>query len=942
MIGLDIGIAPQGLLAHGLGVLNAFLLFADDRVPNDEALALSPTVGWLMLLGAVAFAVLLILHREGWRRWWLTAEDPRAIGLYRIVFGIFVICNMNDFFEYFEFLFTDEGLFTADVARQVHAARQFEGFGDGFSDDDPWGFFDFRAFLQFLEGPKYSLLYFWDSPAFMWGHMVAFYLCSVSFIVGFRTRLSGILTFFLMNSVFFRNHLFWEGTELVYRVFLVYLICAKSGYAYSVDNWLRCRKLRRKGLLSERGGPGHGAGVAPSPEFPQGLQAVYRLIPAWPRRLAMLQLGVVYLVTGVLKNGSVWARGDAIYYAWSMDHFYRFYPQQITAVFGTNVLRVVSWTTHWGEAMFFLCVLGMIAKWSIRERIPALRGAKALVMQLCWLTIIGVSAACIWVTWHVHFTPRGVRTSFVVGWTLGMLALWWFWRRVGRRPFHVRGRVGMWILWGTLVVSVDALLWALMFPLVQGKAALAPMIVGTKLGTMAAWTAVAVALPFILRRIPAVMRPLQRLPIFRSQFLDGVHRIDRAWMARWPLGRRIWLTWHILLMGGIFTLMNIGQFQTGMLSQTLVFLSGGETAVIVQFIAFRMRRTPHRRPIPAEDPTLPHLRRDAAYVPSWALYIGLVIIVAGIVTRVYLHPNPSWEWRWIWIAGLAFVAGAGWWQSRATRGTPLSTIDPNTDRPRTPWAYGPFGRFVVSTLLIWHITAVAIWLLPEKDSLGKWRGPARDVVSKWLTVTQTDQGWGMFAPNPPRSNVFLKVLVTDDDGEIYDLKTDVYAPERKPIPWIWNDRMRKMNRRIIGGESGNSEWYRKWYARYICRNWGMTHDGIEPKKVDLVKIWYKIPSPEETYEKGWYSPEDLLARSGAEKIEHTEYCKNTVMGQIPPWVRERHGLPPLREGWTYRPWLKHKKRKWEQQHAERDGKERAAGDTKAAPRAGSTPPAKKE
>lgn len=912
MFGLQLGFASDAILGSSFGAINAFLLFDDKKVPNEEALALSPTVGWLLLVGAVAFAILMILYRDAWRRWWLTAEDPRALALYRIVFGLCVIANMNDFFEYFTFLFTDEGLFTADVARQVHAAHQFEGFGDGFSDDDPWGFFDLRAVLRFLEGPKYSLLYIWDSPAFMWGHMIAFYVCAISFVVGFRTRLSGILTFFLMNSIFFRNHLFWEGTELVYRVFLAYLICAKSGYAFSVDNWLRCRKLRRKGELSVRGGPGNGAGVAPSAEVPRGLQAIYRLIPAWPRRLAILQLGVVYLVTGVLKNGNVWARGDAIYYAWSMDHFYRFYPQPITAVIGTNLLRVMSWSTHWGESLFVLCVLGMIVKWSIRERIPALRGASAVVMQLCWLTIIGIASASIWVTWPVHFAPRNLRVPFMIGWVAGCLGLWWLWRRLGQRPFEVKGRVGLWLVWGSVIALINLFLWLLLFPLVNGRAALAPSIVLQKVGIMWAWTTVAVALPFVVRRVPVLLNQVRKIPIFRPEFLSSVHVVDRRWMGAWPLGRRIWIPWHISLMLGIFMLMNIGQFQTGMLAQSLVFLYGAEAALIIQWVLARAKLTPYETPIPAEDPTLPHLRRDAAEVPAWALYTGLAIIVAGIVVRVVLHPNPQWEWRWIWVGAFVIMGFAAWRSARATRGISLSTIHPDTDRPRIPWAYGPFGRFMISSLLVWHVSAVTIWLLPEKDSLGKWRGTAREVFTKWLTTTQTDQGWGMFAPNPPRSNVFLKVLVTVEDGEVYDLKTDVYAAERKPIPWIWNDRMRKMNRRIIGGESGNSEWYRKWYARYICRDWGMSHDGIEPKKVDLVKVWYRIPSPEETYEKGWYSPEDLLERAGAEKIEHTEYCRNTVMGQIPPWVRERHGMPELREGWKYRPWLKHKKKKWDQ------------------------------
>jgi hypothetical protein len=843
------------------------LLAFDDKVPNEAAQALAPTTGWLVLLGAVALVSLLLLDHERWRRWWLQLEDPRAIGLYRIVFGFFVICNVNDLWEYFTFLFTDEGIFTADVARQVHAKAQFDGFGDGLTDDDPWGFFDFRGVLEFLQGPKWSLLYFWDSPTFFWCHLWAFELCAALFVIGFRTRLMGVLTFFLMNSIFFRNHLFWEGTELVYRVFLAYLVCAKSGHAYSVDNWLRCRKLRRQGLLSEPGGPGGGAGAPPDEDHPKGLQAIYRRIPAWPRRLMMLQLGAVYIVTGLLKNGGVWAKGDAIYYAWNMDHFYRFYPQQITAVIGTNVLRLATWVTHWGESFFFLCVVGVLYFWARREGFAPATGVRKLLVRLCLATIAFVAAALVWVTWEVHFSPAVdaplvawglvsapdtiAKPIFVGAMVLTMLGLWLLWNRLERRPFVVR----------------------------------------------------------TLFRI----RPL-RTPL----------KVDRDFCMAWLMGRRLWIPWHIGVMGGIFILMNIGQFQTGMLSATIFMFRGEEIASFGRFVGRRLRWLPFvpasvkagEPPLPAEDPSLAHrhLHRDTARFPTWAMWVVLAGVLAGILVKVQWAPD--W-WSRIWMGTGLFAAGVAFQTWRASRG---KEAPPSSE----PWAYGPFGRFAISGLLIWHVTAVTVWLLPDKDCLDAWRNPARQVFTKYLTTTQTDQGWGMFAPNPPRSNVFLKVLVTDDDGTVYDMKTDVYAPERKPIPWIWNDRMRKMNRRIIGGESGNTQWYRKWYARWHCRQWQLEHEGRIPEKVELVKVWYSIPTPEETARKGYYVPEDLLERTGHEKIEHTERCERTVMGQLPNEIRERHGLPPLPEGVDYKPWLKHKKRAWERKLAKERGEEPAA------------------
>ncbi len=1017
-----------GLTAAWGWSAGALLAFAD-KVPNEDARALSPIVGWVLLAGVIAAVVLFILHSERWRRFWLAAEDPRAIGLYRIVFGFFIICNVNDFWEYFEFLFTDEGIFTADVARQVHASAQFKGFGDGLTEDEPWGFFDVRAVLEFLKGPKWSLLYFWDSPTFFWAHLWAFQIIAVMFMVGLWSRTTGVITFLLMNSIFFRNHLFWEGTELVYRVFFVYLLFAKSGHAYSVDNWLRCRKLRRTGLLSERDGPGGGAGVAPSGDHPKGLSAIYRLIPAWPRRLMMFQLGAVYAFTGIVKNGNVWAKGDAIYYALNMDHFYRYYPQRFSAIFGTNIMRLMTWVAHWGEAFFAICLIGVVMHWARTEKVPPLVGGKRMLARMCWFVVIMVSAGLVFTTWTVHFHPTltwgtvllilgiagavcglfamlghylgGRRSvinpsigavlvvsiavgclaiplwkqalspvvgqgSFCVLWAALLCGLWWGWERLERKPVVVAPERATGILSGLIVAAGLGVCGLLIGADVTR--------LGLWLILMAVWLVVSIgALRWLRSRRPAAWASLREF---------GTTQIDRDWVCRWIVGRRIWIAWHLAIMGGIFTLMNIGQFQTGMLSQTIIFFTGLEIATALRFagrhgritisaggalvigavvsgVVGALAVTPMtnfliavaalvvsgavlfmvlgRRgapvpadvtaglpPIPSEDPTLPHLHRDAGRLPQWALFATALIALLGVLVAALVE--PEWNWLRIWYAGVLFISGVAFVRIRAARGHELSVINPDTGKPRTPWAYGAFGRFVFGAFVVWHITAVATWLLPDKDSLHAFRGPARGVFSLYLTRSHTDQGWGMFAPNPPRSNVFLKVLVTDQNGEVWDMKTDVYAAERKPMPWIWNDRMRKMNRRIIGGESGDTSWYRKWHARYYCRHWAMNDTlapgasglGISPKKVELVKVWYKIPSPEEVRKKGFYVPEDLLERTGEEKIEYTENCKNAVMGQLPDFVRERHDLPLLGEREKYKPWIKNKRRAWDKAHAPKE------------------------
>jgi hypothetical protein len=826
--------------------LSLLLALAKKDPPNLDAVAISPTVGWLLLACAICAALLFTMHAEKWRRWWLTSEDPRGIAVFRVVFVFFVICNINGMWEFFEYLYTDEGIFTSDVARHIYARHQFAGYGDGLSPDDPRGFYDAAAWWQFLRGPKYSLLYFWDSPTFFWAHLWAFEIAAVLFMIGFRTRLFGVLTWFLMNGILVRNHLAWEGTELVFRCMLAYLVVARSGHAYSVDNWLRCRRLRKQGRLSERDGPGGGAGLAPSEAHPEGLEPIYRLIPSWPRKLIMLQLATIYLTTGTLKTGGVWMRGDALYYALNLDHFYRLPPQYLASLVGTWLFRAMTWAVKIGQIGFSAVIFGLVARWVIAQNFAPLSAVKRWLARGAFVGLIAATTGIIAVAYHVHITPKVGVGVFASAWVALWLGLWALWRKLERAPFVIH------------------------------------QVFGRKL------------------RRPAV--------------------IDRVWVCKWILGRRVLLVWHLAFHAHIITLMNVGQFQTGMMACTFAFLEGREIASLLRDVGYRLaqvfprsfgrvlpRRVVERAPItPAADPSLPRHHHDRVALPDWAVLLGLGGVLAGILTRVWVE--PTWDYRYIWVATAAALLGVMLWRRRGT-----ARAKDEGERSGPVWAYGPIGRLLIGGLIVWHLCAVVVWLMPNKDSLSTFRGPARKAVAHYLKVTTTSQGWGMFAPNPPRRNVFMKVLVVDRNGEVWDLRTDLYAPENKPIPWIWNTRQRKMNRRIIGGESGPS-YYRKWYARWECRKWAREHGGEAPFEVKLVKIWYAIPSPEQTREQGHYVAEELLERTGHEEVVHTARCSRETMGQLPNFIRERDGLPLLDEG-EYRPWHKHKRRKWEERQA---------------------------
>jgi len=765
-----------------------------DRLPNQEALALAPVAGWLVLGAALSLAVLGVVHREPLRRLWFRLEDPRTIAIFRIAFGVCCVANVNGLWELFGYLFTDEGLLPAEVARQVLAADQFAGYGNGIG-DDPHGFFDMRAFLRWLAGPRWSLLLLWDSPTFFWVHLVAFEIAMACLVVGLGTRWTKWIAWFLFHSIIGRNIVFWEGTEHVYRTFFFYLCLSQCDRAYSVDNWLRMRRLRRRGIVD-----------AP----------IHRLIPAWPRLLVVLQCAAIYCYTGAVKNGAVWWAGDALYYAMSLDHFHRVPPQPIAAVLGTNLFRVATHVAHAWETLFPLLVVGMWLRFVHRTAAPPPRAVERRVATAAWVSLVATSGALVWWLLPVHEVPapRGtsietLRAGLLVGWVALALVLAHGWVRLRERP-------------------------------------------------------------------------------------GGIE-----WLAKWVLGRRVWVTIGVVFHLNLIVTMNIGWFSPGCLTGFICFLSGRELVAIGR----KLRRCPlDDGGVTLERRAEIDRGRDDRRLPAWIYGVAVVWLAIGVIARVTIGIG----YGWILLGALALAAGHT--MRRATD---------TTSRAAQPLAYGPVGRLCVGALLLFHTVGVAVWLLPDKESL-VWRTKAHEPFTWWLRSTQTSQGWKMFAPNPPRRNVMLRVLVTDAAGQQWDMNTDVYAPEKRPIPWIWYTRERKINRRIAGGEGSGGVRYQQWHARWWCRKWIVEHGGEVPRKVELIELSYPIPTPQWLRDNGSYDPAQRLRDKGVQESLYIAACASEPEARPSTEVMTRHGLAPLEDDvprWTK---LRDRLRAWTRKTAAND------------------------
>lgn len=224
--------------------------------------------------------------------------------------------------------------------------------------------------------------------------------------------------------------------------------------------------------------------------------------------------------------------------------------------------------------------------------------------------------------------------------------------------------------------------------------------------------------------------------------------------------------------------------------------------------------------------------------------------------------------------------------------------DPAQEPPQGNRWLRLLAMVAMSAFVLYHTSILLVHNLPSKGlakGLQAWFNKhleARD----YFQATGNSQSWAMFAPNPHRSNIFMRVLVKDQDGEIYDLKHDIYG--KRDYPYLFYDRMGKINRRII-----DQKGYRRHYAAWVCRWWEETHEGVPAEEIQFVKIWTRIPPPEQVIkrfkEKGrdlrylGYNPMELKM---SQREEDSFRCSTTRQAQLPNYLRKRYGFEELHEG----------------------------------------------
>ena len=207
----------------------------------------------------------------------------------------------------------------------------------------PDGLLPHDAFLEASEARGIlTLFHLSGSPGFFELVYHAGFVIAFLYLIGYRTRLVGVLTFILFWSFYFRNPHLTNGGDNILRLQLFYLMFAHAGAHFSVDALRR----RKKGSSGDQGIFGdlrallHNAAVL----------------------AAVVQLALLYFTAGMYKvMGSYWQEGTALYYAMRVQEFH--WPGISERIWESEFLLVfLSYATVIFQVAFPFLLLNRITK----------------------------------------------------------------------------------------------------------------------------------------------------------------------------------------------------------------------------------------------------------------------------------------------------------------------------------------------------------------------------------------------------------------------------------------------------------------------------------------------------------------------------------------------------------------------------------------------------
>ena len=223
---------------------------------------------------------------ESWDRFWFTARHVETLAFLRILTGSMLVYSHLVLASDLGSFIGPDAWIDNETARSLHNGT----FGEATA--------------------AWSYLWNINSATIVWVHHLVTIAVSIAFMVGFLTRVTGPLAWALQLMVIHRLLGSLFGMDQIVTYCAMYLAFTPCGAVFSVDAWLRKRRLDY-GNFDEKGTSR--SDRVQSWLFPGEVPSVSANVAT---RLLQLHLCAIYLFGGLAKaRGQLWWDGTALWYA---------------------------------------------------------------------------------------------------------------------------------------------------------------------------------------------------------------------------------------------------------------------------------------------------------------------------------------------------------------------------------------------------------------------------------------------------------------------------------------------------------------------------------------------------------------------------------------------------------------------------------------------------
>jgi predicted DCC family thiol-disulfide oxidoreductase YuxK len=229
------------------------------------------------------------------------SADPRALGLFRIFFGLICLWDLLRRVPYIDIFYSNEGVLSNHYGLFTQMSTRSPSVMNALS-----------------AGPQVTIFF------------ALLAICLICFTLGYRTRLFQVLCAIGMISLHSRNTLVENGGDVVMNIWWVWTFFLPLGRRLSID-------ALRKSL----NGYDKSSSVALNrPEAPDRL-------PVWSLAVFAIavQLSVIYFFNTVHKHGDTWADATALAWVLEQDRIVRPFGRWIQEALPLGVTQFLSWAT---------------------------------------------------------------------------------------------------------------------------------------------------------------------------------------------------------------------------------------------------------------------------------------------------------------------------------------------------------------------------------------------------------------------------------------------------------------------------------------------------------------------------------------------------------------------------------------------------------------------